>query len=158
VVGITLPKLSLGTAKRSALPPHRAIGGKGPRTRPEPRRDRRRHHLKGRSAIAAALLRMVVDAQPVSARWASGIQTLHSGAGQICHRASFYREGGGWRREGTASREKQDRKPQNPRGLCPAQPSVSRKIYTISRGTFSARKMRATEEEAAVRTGPANLL
>jgi hypothetical protein len=128
--------------RRSALPPHRPIGGQSSGTRPESRRDRRGHHLKGRAAIAAALLWMIVDAQPVPARGASGIQTLHSGTGQIRHRASFYREGGGRWQQRTASREKRDRQPQNPRGLCPAQPSVSRKIYTISRGTFSARNRR----------------
>jgi len=136
--GIYLPELRPGTVKRLTLPSHRAIGGKGSRTRTESWRDGRRHHLKGCAAVAAALLGTIVDAKPMPAGRASGIQTLHSGTGQICHRASFYREGGGYRQEGTASREKRDREPQNPRGLCPAQPSVSRKIYTISRGTFSA--------------------
>jgi hypothetical protein len=58
------------------------------RTRPHPEswRQRRRHTVEWRPAIAANFLLGALDAQPVPARGTSGTQTLHRRTRQILHR------------------------------------------------------------------------
>jgi len=71
------------------MPAHRAVARQRTGPGPEARPDGRGNVLQRRTAIAAAVLGTVLNTKPVSASGASGIQTLHSGTGQILHRASF---------------------------------------------------------------------
>jgi len=69
----------------SARAPHRAIARQGARAHAKTRRERRRHVVERRAAVAAHLLWRVLDAEPVAARGTLGSQTLHRPSGQILH-------------------------------------------------------------------------
>ena len=88
----------------------------------EARPERRRHVVKRRAAVAAYILWRALHAQPVTPRGALRIQTLYRPTGKILHLL--------------ASQNVQEKRPVKLAELCAGASSVSREIYTISRGTF----------------------
>jgi hypothetical protein len=110
------------TVEASARASGRAIARERPGPHPEARPERRRHVVKRRAAVAAYILWRALHAQPVTPRGALRIQTLYRPTGKILHLL--------------ASQNVQEKRPVKLAGLCAGASSVSREIYTISRGTF----------------------
>jgi len=83
----TNPSEALARAKLAKLPraADRAIARQRARTHAEARRQRRRHVVQRSAAIAAMVQPGALDSEPVPARRALRIQTLHRPTGQILH-------------------------------------------------------------------------
>lgn len=89
------------------------------------------------------VLESALNSQPVAARGAFRVQTLHRRAGQILHRPSRLAKNVGRRREGKTDEppsppvKQSSKAPQKLAGLCAEATSVSRKMYPISWGTVA---------------------
>lgn len=86
---LTLGGVAVGKASEftpnSAAPSQRTISGQRARAPSEARTNWGRNVLKGRAAIRAAFLRLLLDAKPLATRGTSRIQTLHRPTGEILH-------------------------------------------------------------------------
>jgi len=118
----------------SARATDRPVARQSARPHPKARRKRRRHVVKRSAAVAAALLRLALDAQPMPARRTLRIQTLNRPTRQILHQLPRKSQPGGGGNCKCRRGSPYYKNPSKLRGLCAGVSCESRKIYTISWG------------------------
>ena len=129
----------------------RAVSRKRPWPRPETRRERRRHVVKRRPAIAAGFLWRSLHAHPVPTRGTFRVQALHGPAGEILHAPAsqtIWAEGGRISTRAALRVFQATNALKNCANFAPEPSSVSRKIYTISRGSIAGADRRAARSNS----------
>src|SRR5579863_3380357 len=135
--------------KSSARARHRAITCHRSRARPEPRRERRRHVVQRRSAMAAMFQRRVLHSEPAAPRGTERIQTLHRATGQMLHRPSRPAKSV-WTSSAKGKNERRQvppfklsKGPRNWRNCAPERLVCQQKTHTISWGSVPQRRSAA---------------